>query len=259
MNKIILPDVSFYQDNNATARMIDFEAMRLQSFGVFIRAGQNAWVDQDLAENMKRAKEAGLLRGTYWFYDSRVHPVKQAELYISALKGDLGELPLVADFEERYNGPYKGWKYWYDFLTALQRLAPGKRIMIYTAYYYWVEFAPSAIFNKASLDWFGQFPLWIAGYNTPEPKVPEPWKAQGWEFWQYTDNGDGALYGVESKNIDLNYFRGGMDEFLLKYGVPVTPPPTTPPVVEGVTKARHVIEVRAESGLEIIVDGKSIL
>lgn len=254
MNKVILPDVSFYQDNNNTVRMIDFEQMRLHSFGVFIRAGQNTWVDQDLAENMKRAKAAGLLRGTYWFFDSRVHPVKQAELYISALKGDLGELPLVADFEERYNGPYKGWKYWYDFLTALQRLAPGKRIMIYTAYYYWTEFAPSAIFNKANLEWFKQFPLWVAGYNTPTPKVPAPWKE--WEFWQYTDNGDGAMYGAESLNIDLNYYKGGQDEFLLKYGTP--PIPETPTAPEP-TPARHVIEIRAESAVEIIVDGKTIL
>lgn len=254
MNKVTLPDVSFYQDDNNTERMIDFAQMRSQSPGVFIRAGQNSWVDQDLSENMKRAKAAGLLRGTYWFYDSRTHPARQAELYISYLKGDLGELPLVADFEEKYNGPYKGWKHWYDFLVALQRLAPGKRIMIYTGYYYWTENAPNALINKASLEWFGQFPLWIAAYGTTSPRLPKPWTE--WEFWQCTDKGNGPLYGAESKNIDLNFFKGGLDEFLLKYGTP--PEPEIPEEPKPEPGTEHTITIRTTGSYEIRVDGDLI-
>lgn len=190
---------------------------------------------------MKRAKTAGLLRGSYWFYDSRTSPAKQAQLYISSLRGDLGELPLVADFEEKYGGPYKGWKYWYDFITELQRLAPGKEIMIYTGYYYWVENAPSPTFAKAKSDWFGQFPLWIAAYGAPAPKIPKLWL--DWTLWQYTDNGDGLKYGVESKNIDLNYFNGDENNLRARFKVeksdvvvvPVEFPVTAPPKYHSIT------------------------
>ncbi len=226
MTNLIGPDVSFYQDDNNTPRMIDFTKMRTQTPFVFIRAGQNTWEDQDLAANMKNAKAAGLARGTYWFYDSRNSPAKQAELYISSLKGDLGELPLVADFEERYKGKYAGWGYWYDFLVELQRLAPGKEIMIYTAYYYWTEFAPNPLLNKAKLDWFGKFPLWVAGYDTASPKIPKPW--HDWTLWQYTDNGDGLRYGVESLNIDLNYFNGDEAAFNERFKIDTTPTPPDP-------------------------------
>lgn len=214
---LIGPDVSFYQNDVATPQIIDFAKMRTQTPYVFIRAGQNTWEDRDLAKNMKAAKDAGLMRGTYWFYDSRVSPAKQAELYVSSLKGDMGELPLVADLEENYKGPYKGWGYWYDFISKLQCLAPDKKIMIYTGYYYWMENAPGTTFNKAKLEWFAQFPLWIAAYGAPSPKVPKPWL--DWTFWQYTDNGDGLKYGAESKNIDLNYFNGNEDDLKKLFNV----------------------------------------
>ncbi|MFN8381390.1 MAG: hypothetical protein U0V02_05590 [Anaerolineales bacterium] len=52
--------------------------------------------------------------------------------------------------------------------------------------------------------------LWIANYGTNTPLVPKPWTADEWTLWQFTDNGDGPLYGVESGNIDLNYFNGDL-------------------------------------------------
>src|SRR3990172_126632 len=45
--------------------------------------------------------------------------------------------------------------------------------------------------------------------GTNDPLVPRPWSTTdhgGWTFWQFTDHGDGYKYGVESKEIDLNYF-----------------------------------------------------
>ncbi len=228
MTNLIGPDVSFYQDDNATSRMIDFDQMRKHTPYVFIRAGQNTWTDQDLAENMKRAKAAGLKRGTYWFFDSRVSPAKQAELYISSLKGDLGELPLVADFEEKYGGPYQGWRHWYDFIAAIQKLAPGKELLIYTAYYYWVEQTANVQIPQASLEWFGQFGLWIAGYRVNTPRIPKPWADGGWTFWQYTDKGNGPQYGAESMNIDLNYFNGDEAAFNKRFKIDTTPTPPDP-------------------------------
>ena len=42
--------------------------------GVIIRAGQNLWEDNKFKISWQGAKSAGLLRGSYWFYDSRANP-----------------------------------------------------------------------------------------------------------------------------------------------------------------------------------------
>ncbi|MBK7448817.1 MAG: hypothetical protein IPJ47_05065 [Anaerolineales bacterium] len=49
------------------------------------------------------------------------------------------------DFEENYDGTYKGWKNWRVFLERVKELVPGKEIMIYTGYYYWRDNAPTQI------------------------------------------------------------------------------------------------------------------
>jgi GH25 family lysozyme M1 (1,4-beta-N-acetylmuramidase) len=85
MATIIGPDVSFYQDDPETPQGIDFAKMRTASEYVIIRAGQNLWVDRDFKANWRESKAAGFPRGSYWFYDSRADPKKQAELWRTAL------------------------------------------------------------------------------------------------------------------------------------------------------------------------------
>ncbi|MFZ5819089.1 MAG: SH3 domain-containing protein [Chloroflexota bacterium] len=217
MGYVIGPDVSFYQDEPSTPQGIDFVKMRQNAEFVIIRAGQNLWVDSDFKANWAAAKKAGLPRGAYWFYDSRADPKRQAELWVEQFEGDFGELPLFADFEESYNGPYKGWRKWYDFLERLKQLVGQKEIFIYTAYYYWRDNAPNATSDPQSLEYFHQYPLWIANYGATKPSVPKPWGENEWLFWQYTETGDGKLYGVESKGIDLNYFNGDKAAFLARF------------------------------------------
>ncbi len=249
MTNIIFPDVSFWQDDNATTAMIDFATMRTQTPAVIIRAGQNTWADTDFKANWEAAKAAGLLRGAYWFYDSRADPKRQAELWASLLDGDFGELPLWCDFEDNYNGSFKGWRHWYNFIVRLQELAPaGKTIGIYTAYYYWLENVAYPKASPSEIAYFKQFPLWIANYgsNITKPLVPAPWGQNDWLLWQFTDNGDGALYGVESKNIDLNYFNGDEDKFSQMFGSIVVSEPNLPTEQENdMTAATHNCKARA--------------
>lgn len=216
--KIIGTDVSFYQDDPTTLRGIDFTRM-VQGGAKFtiIRAGQNRWVDNEFKISWKAAKQAGIPRGSYWFYDSRVSPKEQAELWIKTLNGDLGELPLWCDFEDNYNGEFGGWKNFYNFIEAVKTLAPNKEIGIYTGYYYWLENTVAQGIPKASLNYFKQYPLWIAAYNNVRPDVPAPF--DNWLMWQFTDNGDGKKYGVESLNIDLNYFNGDEQAFRARFGL----------------------------------------
>ena len=140
MANVIGPDVSFYQDDPETPQGIDFIKMRASVGYVIIRTGQNLWVNSDFKANWREAKLAGIPRGSYWFYDSRADPKKQAELWVQQFGGDFGELPLFADFEDTYKGTFTGWKHWYNFLERLKQLVPaGKELAIYTGYYYWIE------------------------------------------------------------------------------------------------------------------------
>jgi GH25 family lysozyme M1 (1,4-beta-N-acetylmuramidase)/uncharacterized protein YraI len=235
MANVIGPDVSFYQDDVETARGINFETMRRAAEYVIIRAGQNLWPDPDFKYNWRAAKLAGLPRGSYWFYDSRANPKRQAELWVQGFEGDLGELPLFADFEESYGGPYAGWGRWYDFLERLKTLVGDKQIAIYTAYYYWARNAPSVVRQPQQLEYFHQYPLWIANYGATKPLVPKPWAANEWLFWQYSETGDGRLYGVESRGIDLNYFNGDVERFRERFRVAAPEPPPPPPTGSGRT------------------------
>lgn len=226
MANAIGPDISFYQDDDDTPEGIDFSKMRGISDFVIIRVGQNQWIDPDFKTNWVAAKEAGLPRGSYWYYDSRIEPQRQAEMWRDALGEDQGELPLFADFEEDYGGEFKGWRKWYAFLEYLKEAMPGKEIVVYTAYYYWKDNGPDPQSHASSLEYFHQYPLWIANYSVSKPSVPAPWSEDEWLFWQYTETGDGPAHGVETLGIDLNYFNGDSAAFRERFNIPDAPPPS---------------------------------
>lgn len=242
MTNIIGPDVSFYQDDDLTPQGINFIKMREQTEFVKVRAGQGGFRDPDFGLNWVKAKDGGLLRASYWFYDSRYTPESQAERWITGHGGDLGELPLWADFEENYNGPFEGWRNWKKFLEEVRRLAPTHEIGIYSAFFYWDDNAPPS--GSADREWFHQFPLWIASYRSDAPVVPAPWSPDEWLFWQFeTNEGNalGPLYGVESRGIDRNYFNGDSAAFHARFGGAPTPLP--PPPDPAITTTHDGVQV----------------
>lgn len=217
-----LPDFSFYQygwNESITEidRYIDFNETAQQTRGVILRAGQNLWKDKAFDVSWRNAKAAGLLRGSYWFYDSRAHPKRQAEKWAETLGSDAGEMELWCDFEERYGGAYSGWKHWYTFMENVKLLSPNKQLGVYTGYYYWQEFA-------AGVDYFAQYPLWIAAYGATAPRIPPIWKT--WLLWQYTDDYPADGWGAKSNEIDMNIFNGTEVDFTARYGG-VSPKETT--------------------------------
>jgi hypothetical protein len=124
-----------------------------------IRAGQNLWEDNEFDISWKACK--GILpRGSYWFYDSRIDPKRQAKKWLSCFDdpNDMGELPHFADFEDEYGGPFGTWRHWYDFMEELKVLRPGIRLGVYTGYYYWRERTIGKSIPTASLNYFKQYP-----------------------------------------------------------------------------------------------------
>jgi GH25 family lysozyme M1 (1,4-beta-N-acetylmuramidase) len=202
-----LADVSYYQ------RQIDFEAMKRSGIrGVFIRAGQNLWVDKRFEENWSASKSV-LPRGSYWFFDSRAEPHKQADLYFSLVKKERGELPMVVDFEENYHGKWAGWKNLYNFIERLRAHGiPSRHIWIYTGYWYWMVNSP---IKPEQLNYFRQFKLWLASYTTNPKRVriPRPWKDEDVKLWQWGTPVEGIERGTKTKEIDMNKWMGSEDEY----------------------------------------------
>lgn len=223
--QVIVPDISFWQDS------ADFVKMKANGArGVIIRAGQNLWPDPKFPMFWQGAKAAGLPRGAYFYYDSRVHPTLQADLFYGQIKNDMPEMEVVADYEEGYGGPYGGWENLKLFLERLKSNGvPAEKIAIYTGYYYWRSNSPQS--DGTALNYFRQYRLWLAWYTTNPANVsiPAPWSNDDLVFWQYTSSGDGKAYGVGSNEIDLNYFNGTAAEFDQRYRtIPIPPPEERP-------------------------------
>ncbi len=194
-----IPDVSFWQDNNSTKAKIDFVKMRSKVEGVIIRAGQNTWVDEDFTYNWTAAKQAGLKRGAYWFFDPRNEPIAQAKLFTDLFKNDPPEYGLWDDFEHTWAGTYNSEAYSKKFHSEVDRLYNGV-VGVYTANWWW-KYTDDA--------YWSQYPLWVAQY-TPNPAdviLPSSWRNKGKNavLWQYTDKEDGLAHGVESYGLDMNY------------------------------------------------------
>jgi GH25 family lysozyme M1 (1,4-beta-N-acetylmuramidase) len=206
-------DVSYWQDDNATPQQIDFSKAVLNgALYTIVRAGQGSWPDPDFKINWRNAKVADLPRGSYWYYDSRYDPEKQATLWASLLT-DRPELEIFLDLEEHYGGPYSGYVYWKKFLNKLRTLLPTVRIGIYTGYYYITGRIPASEYA-----YFSQFILWLSWYtqNVSYVLIPAPWKSC--LYWQWGTPVWGLAWGCESLEIDMNLFNGTREDFNKRYG-----------------------------------------
>jgi len=205
--------------------------------GVVIKCGQGSAKDLKFDENWLKAKQAGIPRGTYWFYDSRVDPKTQAANWWNWVKADKGELIHFLDLEESYGGTWKGWQNWKICLQEFMRLSglPASKIGIYTGYYYWIANSPNSL---TDLNWFAQFALWLAWYTTNPANVsiPKPWTSL--LFWQFGTPVEGEKFGTESLEIDQSYFNGDEQQFNERFGLsgdvilpPVAVEPPARPVI----------------------------
>lgn len=225
----LIVDISRYQNDPNTPEYPDFKKMKsLGVAGIILKGGQATWEDRDFRVYWKLAKEAFLPRGIYWYYDNSVHPETQAERFLE-LPLEEAELGIWLDLEDKKDKPYKGWKNWYNFIVRVQKSLPRVKFGIYTANYYWLEYTKQSNIPNSSLKYFKQFPLWIANYKVDAPLVPEPWDSSSWVLWQFTDLLDGKKYGVESFELDGNYFNGTYKDYYEYFGISGDAPEVTTP------------------------------
>ena len=218
------PDVSYWQDNNETDQQINFDMMKMAGMDfVIIRAGQNKWADPDFAYNWSRAKQAQLLRGSYWYYDSRVSPESQATLWANLLASDHPEMEVWLDLEEVFGGPYTGYVHWKRFIVKFKSLMPDVKIGIYTSYGF-----ISGKIPMTEWSFFSMLPLWLAWWtknpngefypHIEQVQIPKPWTSM--LFWQWGTPSWGMKLGCESVEIDMNQFVLTDQQFDERYELP---------------------------------------
>ncbi len=211
-------DVSVYEPN------IDWRVLRAQGFKyALVRATSSTnYVDAKFYEHWAGAREAGLLRGAYHYLFGGQSARKQADIFISTLGADKGELPPIVDLEDKYNEDVSNRKIidtCKKFLDIIEEEF-GRTPMVYSRRTY---LEPRVSRRGRAPSWADDYELWIAQYpfvfdadvmpNDRMPRQPQGWK--DWKFWQYSENAivEGVTDDLKRPTrIDLNWFRGTEEE-----------------------------------------------
>ena len=162
---------------------------------VFIKAteGEN-FMDENFNENFYEAREYGMIRGAYHYFNPSVPAKIQAEYYLKQVHLEAGDLPPVLDIEERgtlsVEKLQKAAREWLDIVEHKYNVPP----ILYTNY----KFKEAYLSSKE----FERYPYWIAHYYVRNLTYKGQWK-----FWQHTDCG--RLQGINEK-VDLNIYNGSM-------------------------------------------------
>jgi hypothetical protein len=100
---------------------------------------------------------------------------------------------------------------------------------MYTGYW-WLREHSNAITNAAQYNYLKTHDLWLAWYSTDAASVliPAPWTSL--LYWQFGTPSEGHQYGVETIEIDMNYFNGTQADFDTRYGAVTLPPVTGDPM-----------------------------
>jgi GH25 family lysozyme M1 (1,4-beta-N-acetylmuramidase)/peptidoglycan hydrolase-like protein with peptidoglycan-binding domain len=158
--------------------------------------------DPRFDDNWRGMRDAGLLRSAYHFADPTVDPREQAKHFFSVVgKLGPGDLPPVLDLEKVTSlSPGKTVDFALRCLEHIEALFDARPIF-YTYPGYW----GSAL---GGTDRLKDYLLWEAHYTSAaQPLSMTPWR--GWTLWQYTNKG--RVPGIAG-NVDVNRFRGGLDE-----------------------------------------------
>ena len=187
-------DVSNY------AGEFDWSATSGLSFGIcrttqgLGEAGTNS-PDPYLSWNWPRIKSKGLARGAYHFLDPYQNGAQQAEYFVNTLtaQGLLTTDMLWLDNETAGASPASVASCAAAFMSKLSSLRPHNPRGVYSFY----DFITAG--NCAGL---GDYPLWLAIYQSATPGAPAPWKS--WRFWQSggSSNHDDDVYNGSAAELN---------------------------------------------------------
>lgn len=207
-------DVSVYEPK------VDWRVLRAGGFRfALIRAtSSTGYVDPKFKMHWEGARREGILRGAYHYLFGGLEAKKQADLFISTVGSDKGELPPIVDLEDAYNDNVANSKIIETckaFLDITEK-AFGRTPMIYSRSQY---LNTKVSKNGNAPSWANKYHLWLAQYpfkfdpdtmpNKNMPTQTAGW--QDWKFWQYSESA--IVEGVTNEigiptPCDLDWFRG---------------------------------------------------
>lgn len=181
--------------------------------------------DGRYADNVLRARQAGLMVGSYHFArPDNNSPFDEARHFHSVMKTFPDSLPPALDFERRPHGktPAQLTQWAQDFLNELRAL--GHKVVVfytYPDYFHRDMGSPKTTFGGAL--------LWWAEYG-PAAHTPP-----GWPLWTWQYTSGGRVGGVTGP-CDMDVFPDSMLEFKKSFGI--APPTFSPPwqVFDGATQ-----------------------
>jgi lysozyme len=203
-------DVSSYQGR------IDWdEVARHKVRFAFIKATEGVSLrDRRFARNWRGAKQAGICRGAYHFFQPNYDGTQQADLFVRTADLGPGDLPPVLDVEAPE---------FHDVAVMRQNIATwlrlverhyGVRPILYSNY---------SFYRRYLAGHFDKYPLWLAHYEVEKPTLDR----DKWIIWQHSD--EAYVPGIRGA-VDFNVYQGNFQGLLAL---------RIPPARGAATKARN--------------------
>lgn len=179
-------DVSRYQSHIDWALLTEQDKLHF----IFMKATEGrTYIDPTFKKRWKAARQHGLIRGAYHYYQPNKDAVAQARHFIQTVPLKAGDLPPVLDVEDLFRVPsqqvVEGVQAWSDLIEKRY----GVRPIIYTSLHWYQAYLGAA---------FPKHVFWVARYARHEPPVK-------WIFWQYSSRT--YMDGVQGR-VDGNVFVG---------------------------------------------------
>ncbi len=216
--------------------VISWDVLLALVHGVIIRCGYAGIIDQRWDINRIGLKHApGIFKGTYWYYNTGTGVDRTVDLILECLSFFApGEIHMFAlDIEKGYNAwesrsfrtePLK-------IMNQVQAARPDITVVQYFNMDTWVT-------ALRMIEGYLRYMIWYAWYPWDVNKA-YPWTGtaatkvtmDNFFLWQYSADGNkqGAKYGVQSRDIDLNKSRDSVEEFYADWGVHILEPGEPPP------------------------------
>ena len=189
-------DVSEYQGKISWS-YVDTIEKKYPLHYVFIRAtvGKDR-PDRQFERNWLGAKENKMIRGAYHYYRPNENSLEQAELFITTVELEKGDLPPVLDIEKLPKNQSLanlklGLKRWLKAVESHYGVKP----IIYTGERYYDDFLKEE---------FSDYLFWIANYNFYREEIDSDWL-----FWQFTEKA--SIPGIKG-NVDVNIYNGDLQQ-----------------------------------------------
>jgi len=255
MNRAEGIDISFWEsiiDWTLLSKAIDF---------LWIKTSEDNFIDKMFQTHRANARMYGKPWGGYHFW--RANPsyggIKQAELLVTQLGNDVGQLPPMFDFEDIRNSYGEGYAWQSNqaqiFCNRIEALI-GKRPVIYTGSGVTQPYGKLLTWMNAYDGWLAQYPWskrtdFVQNYTYLErqaittkfaPILPatttiEPSLTNTpftkWMLWQFT--GNGRKPGLPG-DVDVEVYNGTIDDMAKQYGfvsIPTPVPETWEVAIDG--------------------------